>query len=77
MPPHRYTYRAKYFSTLLPENLRKTIYEVCSKCIAWQFLKQNKNQCGKFPPKKSETKPRDTMCVDFIGKQIPNHTIGR
>ena len=50
------------------KNLRKTVHEVCSKCDACQFLKRNKKQYGKLPPKKAETNPWDVLCVDLIGK---------
>ena len=50
------------------ENLRKTILEIHTKCETCQFLKRNKIQCGKFPPKEAETILRDTLCVDLIGK---------
>jgi len=49
-------------------NLRKTVHEVCSKCESCQFLKRNKKQYGKLPPKKAETDPWDVLCVDLIGK---------
>ena len=39
---------AQHFSW---RHLRKTIHAVCSKCKAYQFLKRNRKQCGKFPPK--------------------------
>ena len=37
-----------------------------------QFLKRNKKQYGKLPPKDPESIPWDTLCVDLIGKyQFP------
>ena len=50
------------------KNLRKTVHQVCSKCDACQFLKRNKKQYGKLPPKKAEANPWDVLCVDLIGK---------
>ena len=50
------------------KNLRKTVHEVCSKCDSCQFLKRNKKQYGKLPPKKAETNPWDVLCVGLIGK---------
>ena len=50
------------------KNLSKTVHEVCSKCMACQFLKRNKKQYGKLPPKEAESKPWDVLCVDLIGQ---------
>ena len=50
------------------KNLRKTVHDVCSKCDACQFLKRNKKNYGKLPPKEAESVPWDTLCVDLIGK---------
>ena len=61
-------YRAKYFSTLLLEKLRKTVHEICAKCKTCQFLKRKNKQYRKLPPKEVETIPWDTLCVDLIGK---------
>ena len=41
------------------------IHEVCSKCKACQFLKRNKKQYGKLPPKETESKPWNVLCVDL------------
>ena len=50
------------------KNLRKTAHEVCSKCKACQFLKRNKKQYGKLPPKEAESRPWDVLCVYLIGQ---------
>ena len=50
------------------KNLCKTIHEVCSKCKGCQFLKRNKKQYGKLPPKEVESKPWDVLCVDVLGQ---------
>ena len=50
------------------KNLRKTVHEICTKCKTCQFLKRNKKQYGKLPPKEAEIIPWDTLCVDLIGK---------
>ena len=50
------------------KNLRKTVHEIYTKCKTCQFLKRNKKQYGKLPPKEAETIPWDTLCVDLIGK---------
>ena len=68
MPPQRNTYRTKYFSTLLWKNLSETVHEICTKCKTCQFLKRNKNQYRKLPPKEVETIPWDTLFVDLICK---------
>ena len=44
------------------KNLRKTIYNIC------QFLKRNKKQYVKLPPKEADTIPWDTVFVDLSGK---------
>ena len=46
-------YIAQYFCW---KNLRKTVHEVCSKYKACQFLKINKKQYVKLPPKEAESK---------------------
>ena len=38
-------------------NLCKTVYEVCSKCKACQFLKRNNKQYGKLLPHEAEVNP--------------------
>ena len=48
--------------------MHKTVHEICTKCKTSQFLKRNKKQYGKLPPKEAETIPWDTACVDLIGK---------
>ena len=50
------------------KNLLKTVHEICTKCKTCQFLKRNKKQCRKLPPKAAEIIPWDTLCVDLIGK---------
>ena len=50
------------------KNLRKTVHEICTKCKTCQFLKRNKKQYGRLPPKEAETIPWDTLCVDLISK---------
>ena len=50
------------------KNLRQTVHEICTKCQTCQFLKRNKKQYSKLPPKEAETIPWDTLCVDLIGK---------
>ena len=39
------------------KSLPKTVHEICTKCKTSQFLKRNKKQYGKFPPKEAETIP--------------------
>ena len=50
------------------KNLRKTVHEICTKCKTCQFLKRNKKQYGKLPPKEAETIPWDTLYVDLVVK---------
>ena len=50
------------------KKLRKTLHELCSKCKACQFLKKNKKQCGKLPPRGAESKAWDVLCVDLLGE---------
>ena len=50
------------------KNLRKTVHKTHAKCKTCQFLKRNKKQYGKPPPKDVETFIWDTLCVDLIGK---------
>ena len=42
------------------------MHEVCSKCKAFQFLKRNKKQYGRLPPKEVESKPWDVLYVHHI-----------
>ena len=49
------------------KNLRRTVLEVCSKCESCQFMKGNKKQYSKVPPKKAETNHWDILCIDCIG----------
>ena len=67
MPPRGNTYRA-IAQHFYGKNLHKTVYEICTKCKVYQFLKRNKKQYGKLPPKEAETIPWDTLCLDLIGK---------
>ena len=50
------------------KNSRQTVYEICSKYKAYHFLKRNKKQYGKPPPKGAESISWDTLCEDPIGK---------
>ena len=74
MSHRRNLYRAIYSSTYLLENLSKTIHEVCSKWKVCQFLKRNKKQYGKLPPKEAESKHWDVLCLDLIGQYQFSHT---
>ena len=40
----------------------------CSKCKACQFIKRNKKQSRKLPPKEAESKPWDILYIDLIGQ---------
>ena len=55
-------------SLLFWMNLRKIVHEICTTCKTCQFLKRNKKQYRKLPPKEAEIIPWDTLCVDLIGK---------
>ena len=68
MPPWRNIYRIKYSQHFYRKNLHKTVHEICAKCKTYQFLKRNKKQYKKLPPKKAEIIPWDTLCVDLIEK---------
>ena len=46
------------------KNLCKTVNEIFTK----HSFQKCKKQYGKLPPKETETKPWDTLCVDQIGK---------
>ena len=48
--------------------LHKSVQGVFFKCHMWQFLKRNKRNYGKLPPKQEETQPWDMLCIDLIGK---------
>ena len=50
------------------KNLCKTAHEICTKCKTYQFLKRNKKQCGKYPPKEAESISWDTLYEHLIGK---------
>ena len=39
------------------KNLHKTVHEICTRCKAYQFVKSNKKQYRKLPPKEAETIP--------------------
>ena len=68
MPHRRNLHRAIYSPTFLLENLHKTVLEVYSKYKAFQFLKRNKKQYRKLPPKEEESKAWNILRVDLIGQ---------
>ena len=68
MPPRRNLYRIICNPTFLLEKLCQTVQEVCSNYKVYQFLKRNKKQYRRLPPKEAESKAWDVLCVDLIGQ---------
>ena len=71
MPPRRNLCRAIYSLSFLLEKLTQKRTRDLLKmqgCKAYQFLKRNKKQYGKLPPKEIESKPWEVLCVDLIGQ---------
>ena len=50
------------------KNLYKPVHSFCSKYKSRQFLKRNKKQYGKQPPKETESKFWDVLYIDLIGQ---------
>ena len=50
------------------ERPTNSVHNIYSKYHNCQFLKRNKRNYGKFPPKQAQTQPKDTLCIDIIGK---------
>ena len=48
--------------------LCKSVHDICSKCHTCHFLKRNKINYGKLPPKQAAKQPWDKLCIDLIGK---------
>ena len=47
--------------------MQKLVAAVCAKCHTCQLTKRKQKKYGKVPPKKAETDPWNTLCVDLIG----------
>ena len=67
--PHGEIYtKLSIFQHFYWEHLCKIVHEISTKYKMCQYMKRNKKQYGKLPPKEVETIPWDTLCVDLIGK---------
>ena len=49
------------------ENLRRTVHDVCTKCMTCQVTKKVGKKYGHLPEKIAETNPWDVLCIDLIG----------
>ena len=47
------------------KNLPKTVHEYCFQCMALQFVKRNKKQYRKSPPKEAESKHWDVLIGQY------------
>ena len=59
------------------KNLDKTVLDVCTKCPTCQTTKRSTRKYGHLPPKETEAKPWEIVCVDMIGPYTMRRVDGK